>query len=198
LPPNISNSFGISQTELDDLRHAFQLFDTENKGKILLKDVRAVLESIRFQETSTGSNNTSADSSRSTSSASSGGGLLDRVLARIRSLAVNESADDTNMQQQQQRLLSMPDFIALMTQPDPKNDQRSEMRKVFDLFDVDRKGHINANDLGRIAAELGEVMDRQELQEMIQRASSSSTSSSSSGKVYPQDFEAIMSRRLFS
>jgi Ca2+-binding EF-hand superfamily protein len=182
--PTSSNAFGggISQTELEDLRHAFQLFDTEKKGKILLKDVRTVLESISFQSTS---NSSSQERTIGGSSSASG---LHRVLSRISSLTDKDDSTE----------LSMPEFISLMMQPDP-HDKRSEMRKVFDLFDVDRKGYISCEDLGRVAADLGEVMDRQELQEMIQRASSSSSASSSSmGKVYPQDFEAIMSRRLFS
>jgi Ca2+-binding EF-hand superfamily protein len=174
-----TNSFaGVSQSELDDLRQAFQLFDTE-KGKILLKDVRTVLESISNKSSVTTNTNNNT--------------TLNRVIARVRSLSDKNNNNDTQQ-------LSMSEFIQLMTQSDP-NDKRSEVRKVFDLFDVDRKGYINVDDLGRVATDLGEVMDRQELQEMIQRASSSSSlssSSASSGKVYPQDFEAVMSKRLFS
>lgn len=45
------------------------------------------------------------------------------------------------------------------------------INKIFDLFDDDKTGTINANNIKRVAKELGETMSFQELEEMLQRAS---------------------------
>jgi len=61
------------------------------------------------------------------------------------------------------------------------------------MFDVDQKGFINRQDLQNIASDLGETMADDELEEMIQRASSTD-----SGKVTLTEFTDIMTRKLFS
>ena len=45
------------------------------------------------------------------------------------------------------------------------------INKIFDLFDDDKSGHINTNNIKRVAKELGETMNLTELEEMLQRAS---------------------------
>ena len=44
------------------------------------------------------------------------------------------------------------------------------INKIFDLFDDDRTGFINSNNIRRVAKELGETMNVSELEEMFQRA----------------------------
>jgi centrin-1 len=46
------------------------------------------------------------------------------------------------------------------------------INKIFDLFDDDHTGSINSNNIRRVAKELGETMNIQELEEMLQRAAS--------------------------
>ena len=45
------------------------------------------------------------------------------------------------------------------------------INRIFDLFDDDRSNNININNVKRVAKELGETMNLQELEEMLQRAS---------------------------
>ena len=152
---------GLSQAEMDDLQDAFRLFDTNNSGYVLVKDLRAILNELAEEPHSVASRQPN----------------LTRLLQTTQAMP-----DD--------KKLSFDEFIKLITKPDP-NDTRHELRKVFDLFDAGGKGYIDAEDLGRVASELGETMANEELEEMIQTASSS-------GKVYPQDFETIMQKKLFS
>jgi Ca2+-binding EF-hand superfamily protein len=42
-----------------------------------------------------------------------------------------------------------------------------ELRKAFALFDTEKRGKINVRDLRRVAKEVGESMDDEELQSMI-------------------------------
>ena len=46
------------------------------------------------------------------------------------------------------------------------------INKIFELFDDDKSGNINVNNIKRVAKELGETMSVQELEEMLQRAAS--------------------------
>ena len=75
---------------------------------------------------------------------------------------------------------------------DAENDQPN-FQHVFDLFDADHKGYITAEDLHRVALELGEQdMTMEELQEMIDRARSKKT-----GQVTVKEFSKIMTLNLF-
>lgn len=46
-------------------------------------------------------------------------------------------------------------------------DPREEISRAFDLFDVEGKGRIELGDLRRVARELGEGLQEEELQAMI-------------------------------
>lgn len=74
-----------------------------------------------------------------------------------------------------------------------KRNKANDWRYVFDLFDTEGKGYITKDNLARVAENLGENMSSEELQEMMDRANSSK-----GGKVTFQEFEAIMTKNLFS
>ena len=65
------------------------------------------------------------------------------------------------------------------------------INKIFDLFDEDKTGSINANNIKRVAKELGETMSFQELEEMLQRASSNGR------EISREDFYNIMTKKTF-
>ena len=65
------------------------------------------------------------------------------------------------------------------------------INKIFDLFDEDKTGSINANNIKRVAKELGETMSFQELEEMLQRASSNGR------EICREDFYNIMTKKTF-
>jgi len=47
-------------------------------------------------------------------------------------------------------------------------DPREEILRAFDLFDKGKKGKIDFNDLKRVARELGEGLEEEELMAMIE------------------------------
>ncbi|KNE65459.1 hypothetical protein AMAG_11082 [Allomyces macrogynus ATCC 38327] len=63
--------------------------------------------------------------------------------------------------------LAYADFVAIMTEKLLARDPRDELRKAFALFDGDRRGKITVRDLRRVAKEVGEPLDDDELQCMI-------------------------------
>jgi Ca2+-binding EF-hand superfamily protein len=62
-------------------------------------------------------------------------------------------------------------------------------------MDVDDKGYIDVTDLQRVASDLGERMQEDELEEMIQRAA---TSKPEGGRVTLADLEAVLHQKLFA
>eukprot|EP00977_Amphora_coffeiformis_P024578 scaffold16330_cov172-Amphora_coffeaeformis.AAC.12 len=154
----------LSRSEHDDLIVMFQQFDTQQRGTISLLELKSVLEQVAHEEVSKRP-------------------ALEKVLA---SAAFQQSDQDKQITQEE--------FIQLLTNDNCETEEQSdEMRRLFGLFDVDNKGYITVDDLRRIADELGECMGEEELEEMIQRA----TSTSQPG-VTLEDFEAVMHHKLMA
>ena len=65
------------------------------------------------------------------------------------------------------------------------------INRIFDLFDDDRSGNININNIRRVAKELGETMNPNELEEMLQRASTNGR------EISREDFYNIMTKKTF-
>lgn len=63
--------------------------------------------------------------------------------------------------------ISFEEFMRLMSQKISQRDPLEEIRRAFRLFDVDRTGRIGFADLKRVAQELGENLDDDELRAMI-------------------------------
>merc|ERR1712232_1189735 len=59
------------------------------------------------------------------------------------------------------------EFLAMMTGKMGEKDTREDIEKVFKLFDDDSTNKISFRNLCRVAEELGESVDDEELQDMI-------------------------------
>lgn len=169
--PKPTSTEGFSQQEIRELKHCFDLFDVEGTGSIAVESLRSVLESMLATDKQSFPH-------------------LDEILRLL------SDRPDTE-------LLDFDDYLSLMAstslqqrlQSDTNNDENDQpnFQHVFDLFDVDHKGYITAEDLHRVALELGEHdMTMEELQEMIDRARSKKT-----GKVTLKEFSKIMTLNLF-
>jgi len=65
-------------------------------------------------------------------------------------------------------LLSLASFQAIMSQRILARDPRDEILRAFELFDEGAKGKITLQDLRRVARELGEGLEEEELVAMIE------------------------------
>ena len=62
------------------------------------------------------------------------------------------------------------EFLEMMTGKMGEKDSREDIEKVFKLFDDDNTNKISFRNLARVAEELGENIDDEELQDMITQA----------------------------
>ena len=65
-------------------------------------------------------------------------------------------------------LLSHQAFVSIAAQRVMARDPREEITRAFELFDTDGKGRIELQDLRRVARELGEGLQEEELAAMIE------------------------------
>lgn len=90
------------------------------------------------------------------------------------STSSSSNLNNNNQQQQQQYahssrlLLPFPQFQTVMAQKILARDPREEILRAFELFDEGGKGKINLSDLRRVARELGEGLEEEELAAMIE------------------------------
>ena len=96
--------------------------------------------------------------------------------------------------------IEFDEFLNMMTARMSDRDTKEDIEKVnvvklkvFALFDDEKTGSISIKNLRRVAKELGENMDDNELQEMIERADSDND-----GQVTFEDFYNIMTKKTFS
>lgn len=88
--------------------------------------------------------------------------------------------------------LDFEEFFTLMVaKPDTANS-KANIRKLFDLFDDDRTDCISLDNLRRVANELNENADDQELTEMVRRADDNGDMS-----VSFEEFYHIVTQRKF-
>ena len=86
--------------------------------------------------------------------------------------------------------IDFEEFLKLMTTRLSDKDSLEDLKKVFYLFDDEKTNFINIQNLRRVAKELGETMDDNELQEMIDRADTDND-----GFVSFDDFYSILTKK---
>jgi len=127
---------GLDEEQTEELREAFNLFDTEHSGTIDARELKAALRALGF----------------------------DQIKKEdVRRMLADVGKDPTQP-------IDFNDFCEMMRGRMPDKNSRSEIDKVFALFDEDETGKISFRNLKRIAQELGESLTDEELQEMIEEA----------------------------
>ena len=64
-------------------------------------------------------------------------------------------------------VIEFEEFLQLMTARMSGKDTKDDIEKIFRLFDDERTGALSIKNLKRVANELGETMNDDELMEMI-------------------------------
>nr|AAZ15804.1 centrin 3 [Blastocladiella emersonii] len=85
------------------------------------------------------------------------------------------------------QVLEFDDFMRIVAEKILARDPIDELRKAFTLFDTDKKGKISLRDLRRVAKEVGETLDDDELAAMIEEFDVNGD-----GEIDEQEFLSIM------
>ena len=89
--------------------------------------------------------------------------------------------------------IEFDEFFYMMTTRPSTNESIDEVRKVFITFDNQRTGYIALKDLRKVAKELGELHDDNELLEMIERADFDQD-----GLVSEEEFYNLLTKKAYS
>merc|ERR1712070_781890 len=126
---------GLSEEQLDEVREAFGLFDSDASGMIDVRELKAAMRSLGFE-------------------------VKNEELKKM----VSDIDGDGN------GTIEFAEFLEMMTGKTGEKDTREDIEKVFKLFDDDNTNKISFRNLARVAEELGENIDDEELQDMINQA----------------------------
>ena len=88
--------------------------------------------------------------------------------------------------------INFDQFLDAITAKLGNKETKEGIARIFDLFDDDKSGTINLNNLKRVAKELGETMSTEELKEMLERAASNGD------EITFEDFYFIMTKKTFA
>jgi len=158
---NKANRFqSLSQEEYEEIKQAFELFDTNSTGRINPQELKQAMQSLGF------------DSRNPT------------IFDMICELDTPEA--------QRKGGIDIDQFVEAINNKLGDKETKEGIRRIFQLFVSDPDAtSITANDLKKIAKELGETMQKEELDDMLKRASSSGHDLSF------QEFYDIMTKKTF-
>ncbi|KAF1969500.1 EF-hand [Bimuria novae-zelandiae CBS 107.79] len=144
----------LSEEQREEIQEAFNLFDLDKDGYIDYHELKVAMKALGFDEPK------------------------QEILAILQTSGVQapgqQQAGGSKQKQPAGKyqspprwLLSFQAFQVIMAQRIVSRDPQDEINRAFDLFDGDGKGTITLQDLERVAKELGEGLQHEELQAMI-------------------------------
>merc|ERR1712066_394706 len=125
---------GLSADEVQEVKDAFDLFDTDHSGAVSVQELIDAMVSLGIDQKN------------------------EAVFEMIKEIDTDGSGE-----------LEFAEWLDLMCARLTDKTPRSEIEKVFKLFDVDRTGDISLDNLKHVATTLGEDVSNDELLEMVQR-----------------------------
>merc|ERR1712227_937430 len=125
----------LSDEQLDEIREAFSLFDSDASGMIDIRELKAAMRALGFEVKND----------------------------ELKKMVTDIDNDGSGT-------IEFAEFLAMMTGKIGEKDTREDIEKVFKLFDDDNTNKISFRNLARVAEELGENIDDEELQDMINQA----------------------------
>ncbi|MBA0581764.1 hypothetical protein Gorai_023935 [Gossypium raimondii] len=88
--------------------------------------------------------------------------------------------------------IDFDEFVYMMTAKIGERDTKEELTKAFQIIDQDNNGKISAQDIERIANELGVNLTKKEIQDMIEEADKDND-----GEVSMDEFMRMMKRTTY-
>lgn len=132
--------FVLSDEQKQEVREAFELFDTDKNGLLDVHEVKVAMRALGFDV------------------------KKDEVLALLHDAHLDVPSPGSR---DGPPTANLAQFTSIMRDKIADRDPREEMLKAFQLFDDDGTGRISLRNLRRVARELGETVSDDELQAMI-------------------------------
>merc|ERR1712066_96790 len=143
--------------EVEEMKEAFDLFDTDGSGAISVNELTRAMQQLNF----------------------------DVKHAVVFNMVADLDTDGSGE-------IEFDEFLEVMTAKITDKNTKEEIDRVFKLFDKDRNGTLEADDLSRVCKELGEEMSEEDVREVIQRADLDGD-----GVVGLQDFYNVLTKKTF-
>ncbi|EOD27080.1 hypothetical protein EMIHUDRAFT_434941 [Emiliania huxleyi CCMP1516] len=162
----------LTEEQKQEIREAFDLFDTDGSGTIDAKELKVAMRALGFEP-------------KKARRRLRPPGRRDAACERREEIKkmIDEIDKDGS------GTIEFDEFLQMMTQKMGEKDSREEILKAFRLFDDDDTGKITFSNLKRVAKELGENMTDEELQEMIDEADRDGD-----GEINEEEFLRIMKK----
>jgi Ca2+-binding EF-hand superfamily protein len=173
--------FELTEEQKQEIREAFDLFDTDGSGTIDAKELKVAMRALGFEPKKEEIKKMISDIDKDGSGTIDFNEFLEMMTAKMVCFDALSHFD-----------VALPDehfCIMLTCSLQSERDPMEEIIKAFRLFDDDETGKISFRNLKRVAKELGENMTDEELQEMIDEADRDGD-----GEVSEEEFIRIMKK----
>eukprot|EP01086_Lenisia_limosa_P011296 TRINITY_DN3692_c0_g1_i1.p1 TRINITY_DN3692_c0_g1~~TRINITY_DN3692_c0_g1_i1.p1 ORF type:complete len:173 (-),score=64.08 TRINITY_DN3692_c0_g1_i1:100-618(-) len=147
----------LSEEQAQEIKEAFELFDTDKNGAIDYHELKVAMRALGFD-------------------------VKKKDVLKILS---DLDKDETGQ-------VDYKEFSDIMTERIAERDPMEEILKAFHLFDDDETGKITVKNLKRVARELGENLNDDELQALIDEFDINGD-----GAIDESEFQAIMTQSAF-
>ena len=144
----------ITEEQSQEIKEAFDLFDSESTGYIDSKELKVAMRALGFEPKKE---------------------EIRKILSEV--------------DKQGEGNISFEDFLSIMTEKMLERDPIEEMKKAFHLICEEGQDKITLKSLQKVAKELGENMNIEELQEMIEEADRDGD-----GEIGEEDFLKVMKK----
>ncbi|KRX04240.1 hypothetical protein PPERSA_11364 [Pseudocohnilembus persalinus] len=151
----------LTEKQKKDIKEAFDLFDVDGSGTIDIKELNVALRALGFEP------------------------KKDEIKKLVSDLN-SESKDKENT-----NTIDYTEFLQIMTAKMNERESPEEIKRAFNLFDIDKSNVITFQNLKEISQELGEQMSDEELKLMLNEANNSKNGT---GVVTWDQFVQVLSR----
>ncbi|XP_072482447.1 centrin-2 isoform X2 [Notamacropus eugenii] len=171
----------LTEEQKQEIREAFDLFDTDGTGTIDVKELKVAMRALGFEPKKEEIKKMIADIDKEGTGKISFNDFLAVMTQKMNQEAWNDLYH--------LRCLYTKIKARTWSFCGAEKDTKEEILKAFRLFDDDETGKISFKNLKRVARELGENLTDEELQEMIDEADRDGD-----GEVSEQEFLRIMKK----
>ena len=180
---------GLSEEQIEEIREAFNLFDTDHSGSIDYRELKAAMRALGFEVKKEELKKMITDIDADGSGQIEFPEFLEMMTGKVRAPRLF-FFDDRFLPARSISCAHAPSCLSPSPLQMGEKDTKEEILKVFKLFDDDSTGKISFKNLKRVAKELGENMTEEELQDMIDQADRDGD-----GEINPDEFYRIMKKR---